>query len=90
MRNHRREIQLKLDRILGVGIGAEFAAIFPPLLDVGVCVTGPALRAAYSRAFRIGELGNARAQIIHRHFIEWKHACKRAPFRRHVGDGHAR
>ena len=31
MRNHCREIELKLDRVLGVGIGAEFAAIFPPL-----------------------------------------------------------
>ncbi len=90
MWNDRLEIEFKLDRILGVGIGAEFAAIFPPLLDIGVCVTGPALRAARSRAFRIGELGNARAQVVHGCFIERKNACQRAPFCSHVRNRHSR
>ena len=90
MRNDCGEIELKLDRVFRVGVGAEFASIFPPIVDIGVGVTGATLRAARSRAIRIGELGDARAQIIHSHFIEWKHACERAPFRRHVGNGHSR
>ena len=90
VRNHRREIQLKLDRVLGVGIGAEFAAVLPPFVDIGLRVAGATLRAAFPGTFRIGEFRHARAHIIHGYFIEWKYACQRSPFSSHVGNGHAR
>ncbi len=90
MRDDSREIELKLDRILCVVIGAKVAAIFPPRIDVRICVTRATLLTAFSRAFWIRELRHTRAQIIHRHFIERKHARERAPFGGHVGDGHAR
>ena len=90
VRNDCGEIEFKLDGVFRVGVGAQLASILPPIVDIGLCVTGATLRAAFSRAIRIAEFRDARAQIIHSHFIEWKHACKRAPFRRHVGNGHAR
>ena len=90
MRNHGRKIKFEFDGVIRVRVGAQFASILPPRIDVGVGVTGATLRAARSRAFGIRELADARAQIIHRHFIEWKHAGQRAPLGGHVGDGHAR
>jgi hypothetical protein len=74
MRNDSRKIQLQLDRVLRVGISAKVVSIFPPLVDIGIGVTGATRRTARSRAFWIGEFRNTRAQIIHCHSIKWKHA----------------
>ena len=90
MRNHGRQIEFKFDGVVRVRVGAKLASILPPRIDVGVGVAGATLGAARSRAAGIGERADARAQIIHRHFIKWKHARQRAPLGRHVGDGHAR
>ena len=89
MWNHGRKIELKFDGVVRVGISAEVASIFPPRIDVGLRVTGTTFRAARPRAFWIREFGDARAQISHRLFIEWKHTRQRAPLRGHVGDSHA-
>ena len=90
MRHNAREIELKLDSIFCVGIGADLDAIFPPRFDVCVSITGATLRAAFSGSVRTGKLRHARAQIVHRNFIERKYACERAPLGGHVGDRHAR
>ena len=49
VRNDSREIELQLDGVFGVGVGAEFGSILPPLVDIGVRVTGATLRTARSR-----------------------------------------
>ena len=90
VRNHCCQIKLKLDRVIRVRIRGQFAPILPPVIDVGVGVAGPAVRSPLSWPFGIREFGHARAQIILRHFIEWKHPRERAPFGGHVGDRHAR
>ena len=90
MRNHGRQIKVKLDGVVRIRVCAQLASILPPFIDVGVRVAGATLRTARSRTFWIRELANARAQIIHCHLIKWKHARQRAPFGGHVGDGHAR
>src|SRR5439155_6082500 len=90
MRNNGCEIKFEFDGVLTVGVGAEYAAILPPLIDVGVGVAGATLGTARAWAFVTRELANARAQIIHRHLIKWKHARQRAPLGGHVGDGHPR
>ncbi len=89
MRNHGRKIKIKFNRVARVRVSAKLASIFPECIDVRVGVTGTTLEAARSRAFGIRELADARAQIIHCHFIKWKHARQRAPLGGHVGDGHA-
>ena len=90
MRNHGCQIKFKFNCVGRVRVSARRASILPPRIDVGVGVAGPTLRAARSRALRIYEFAHARAQIIHRHLIKWKHACQRAPLGGHVGDGHTR
>ena len=90
MRDHGRKIQFKLDGVLRVGVGTEFAAVLPPRVDVGFGITGTTLRAAGSRTLRIRELRHARTQIVYRYLIERKNACERAPLGGHVGNGHAR
>ena len=90
VRNYGRQIEFEFDRVVGIHVGAQVAAIAPPRINVGVGVAGATLGAARSRAPGLGQLTDARVQIIHRHFIKWKHAGERAPFGRHVGDGHAR
>ena len=90
MRNDCGEIELKLDGVFRVGVCAQLASVLPPSVDVDLTIAGATLRGAFSRAIWIAEFRDARAQITHRHFIEWKHAGKRAPFCGHVGDGHAR
>src|SRR5437899_300295 len=79
MRNHGRQIKFKFDGVVRIRIGAQLASILPPSIDVGVGVAGATLGTARSGAFFTRELANARAQIIHCHFIERKHARQRAP-----------
>ena len=90
MRNHRREIQFKLDRVIGISIRAELGAVIPPLVDISVHIAGATVWAALPGTFRLCEFRHARARIIHGYFIEWKYTCQRAPLSSHVGDGHAR
>ena len=90
VRNHRREIKLKLDGILRVRVGAEFGSILPPRVDVGVGVAGTTLRAASSRSVRIGERRDARAKIVHCYLIKWEYTREGAPLGGHVGDSHTR
>ena len=90
VRNHGRKIEFEFNGVVRVYVSTEFVSILPPPIDVGVGVAGATLGAARSRASVTREFADARSQIIHRYFIEWKHTRQRTPFGSHVGDGHAR
>ena len=42
MRHDAREIQFQLDRVFRVRISANIASVLPPIVDVGVAITGAA------------------------------------------------
>src|SRR5690348_7006020 len=90
MRDDSCKIEFEFDSVIRVRVCAEFAAILPPLVDIGVRVTRTTLRATSPWALWIRELGYPRAKIVHRDFIEREHASQSAPFGGHVGNGHAR
>ena len=56
MRNDGGKIEFKFDGVVGVGVSAQFASIFPPVVDVDLSVTGTAFGPAFSRPIRIAEL----------------------------------
>src|SRR6478672_11175860 len=90
VRNYRGKIKFERDGVFRVRVGAEFVSILPPRINVGVAVTGATFGATRSGALGVGELADARTQIIYCHFIEWEHTRQRAPLGSHVSDGHAR
>ena len=60
VRNDCGEIELKLDGVFRIGIGAQLASVLPPSVDVDLILPGATLRAAFSRAIGIAEFRDAR------------------------------
>jgi hypothetical protein len=87
VRDHRRQVQLELDRVRSVLVGRE--ALVPPALDVGARVRAQRSWATPAGTDAAREVIGAFEQVIAQDLVEREHARQRAPLRRHVGDGHA-
>src|SRR5262249_31997332 len=89
MGNDRGKIQIQFNGVIRIGICTQVGSILPPAVDLGLGITRAALWAAHAGPLGTEKFWDSGTQVIDGHFIKWKHASQRAPFRGHVGDGHA-